>query len=103
MTVNINIGGGAGGGTSKANVYDDSGNKISKTGAPADYDMDYAMEADASMDTPMPSMEEDIEGSSDDLGLEDEGGGGEMPDEGAEMPDEGAEMPDEGEIPEEGG
>ena len=103
MTVNINIGGGAGGGTSKANVYDDSGNKISETGAPADYDMDYAMEADASMDTPMPSMEEDIEGSSDDLGLEDEGDGGEMPDEGAEMPDEGAEMPDEGEIPEEGG
>jgi len=105
MTVNINIGGGAGGGASKANVYDDSGNKISETGAPADYDMDYAMEADASMDAePMPSMEEDMEGSSDDLGLEDDGEGGEMPDDGAEMPDEGGEMPDEGgEIPEEGG
>jgi len=104
MTVNINIGGGAGGGTSKANVYDDSGNKISETGAPADYDMDYAMEADASMDTPtMPSMQEDIEGSSDDLGLEDDGDDGEMPDDGAEMPDEGGEMPDEGEVPEEGG
>ena len=105
MTVNINIGGGAGGGASKANVYDDSGNKISETGAPADYDMDYAMEADASMDAePMPSMEEDMEGSSDDLGLEDDGEGGEMPDDGAEMPDEGGEMPDEGgEIPDEGG
>ena len=75
MTVNINIGGGgAGGATPKANVYDDSGNQVSETGAPADYDMDYAMDSDPEMETePMSSMQEDPEGASDDLGLEDEG------------------------------
>merc|ERR1712167_78218 len=36
MTVNINIGGG------KPSVYDDSGNQVSETGAPADYKMEYA-------------------------------------------------------------
>lgn len=61
MTVNINIGGG--GDKAKANVYDDNGNQISETGAPAEYDMDYAVdptEDDASADS-----------GSDDLGLED--------------------------------
>jgi hypothetical protein len=66
MTVNINIGGGE---KPKANVYDDSGNQVSETGAPAEYDMDYAMESDMEMDPAM-SMADDS--SSDDLGLEDD-------------------------------
>jgi hypothetical protein len=37
MTVHINIGSGQ----SKPNLYDGDGNRISETGAPADYDMDY--------------------------------------------------------------
>lgn len=42
MTVHINIGAGATkDGTTAPNIYDDAGNKISETGAPADYDMDY--------------------------------------------------------------
>jgi hypothetical protein len=57
MTVNINIGGG---GASKANVYDDNGNKISETGAPADYEMDYGMDADPTM-----SMADDTKDGSD--------------------------------------
>ena len=109
MTVNINIGGG---GSSKSNVYDDGGNRISETGAPADYDMDYGMESmpsdpgmdsgmDSGMDTPMMADE-----SSDDLGLEGEGGDdmeAEMPEGGAdsEMPEDGAdsEMPEGGDAP----
>jgi hypothetical protein len=95
MTVNINIGGGS----SSPNVYDDGGNKISETGAPADYDMDYAMESDMesggmSSDVPPPAtdMEDGAEG--DDLGLEGDEEGGEMPP--AEDPmaeDGGGEMP----------
>lgn len=96
MTVNINIGGGTSG-ASAPNVYDDSGSKISETGAPADYDMDYGMEGDMPpADSMMPSMDEtegdmppvEGEGEGDDLGLEDEGGEGDMsPAEG----DEGGE------------
>jgi len=70
MTVNINIGGGE---KAKANVYDDNGNQISETGAPAEYDMDYGTESDMEMDPAM-SMADDPN-SSDDLGLEDDMGG----------------------------
>lgn len=62
MTVNINIGGGD---KAKANVYDDNGNQISETGAPADYDMDYGMETEMEPEVPEMSM-------ADDLGLEDD-------------------------------
>jgi hypothetical protein len=98
MTVNINIGGG-GSGASAPNVYDDSGSKISETGAPADYDMDYGMEgdmppaADGGTDPMMPSMGDETEGEmppaeegeGDDLGLEGDEGGEEMEPEG-DMP-----------------
>lgn len=67
MTVNINIGGGD---KPKSNVYDDSGNQISETGAPAEYDMDYGMESDTEAD---PAMNTADDSSSDDLGLEDGG------------------------------
>jgi hypothetical protein len=95
MTVNINIGGGS----SSPNVYDDGGNKISETGAPADYDMDYAMESDmesggmsADVPPPMANMEDGAEG--DDLGLEDDEEGGEMPPtEDPMAEDGGGEMP----------
>lgn len=63
MTVNINIGGGD---KAKANVYDDNGNQISETGAPADYDMDYGMETEMEPEVPEMSM-------ADDLGLEEDG------------------------------
>jgi len=62
MTVNINIGGGD---KAKANVYDDNGNQISETGAPADYDMDYGMETEMEPEVPDMSM-------ADDLGLEED-------------------------------
>lgn len=91
MTVNINIGGGAKGESSAPNVYDDSGSKISETGAPADYDMDYAM-PDAETENAPPSGMDDMasmedmppepegEGEGDDLGLEAEAEGeGDMP------------------------
>jgi hypothetical protein len=59
MTVHINIGSGQ----SKPNLYDGDGNRISETGAPADYDMDYGdMDADPEMvdpnqqDQPGPGM-----------------------------------------------
>lgn len=68
MTVNINIGGGD---KAKANVYDDSGNQVSETGAPAEYDMDYGMESDLEMEDSTMGMADD---SSDDLGLEDDMG-----------------------------
>ncbi len=84
MTVNINIGGGN---TPKANVYDDSGNQVSETGSPAEYDMDYGMESDMGTEDPAMSMADD---SSDDLGLED-------------GTDDGTEGDMEGEAPEEGG
>ena len=108
MTVNINIGGGgSGGGTPKANVYDDSGNQVSETGAPADYDMDYAMDSDSDMETDA-AMDGDsmppAEGASDDLGLEDEGddmapeGEGEDPEaeDGGGMPDDDGMSGDDG-------
>lgn len=110
MTVNINIG--AGGSTSKANVYDDNGNQISETGSPAEYDMDYAV--DPTEDDMAPAAEggDDMgmDDTSDDLGLED-GGDEEAPegDSDAEMPtdDAGSDMPAEGgadaEMPGEGG
>jgi hypothetical protein len=84
MTVNINIGGG--GNTPKANVYDDSGNQVSETGAPAEYDMDYGMESDSDTEDPNAAMTDD---STDDLGLEDEtdadgGMDGEAPEEGGD-------------------
>ena len=65
MTVNINIGGG------KPTVYDDSGNEVSETGAPADYQMEYADdEKEKEEMAPEASGEEE----SDDMGLEEEGG-----------------------------
>ena len=65
MTVNINIGGG------KPTVYDDSGNQVSETGAPADYQMEYADDEEEKEEmAPEASGEEE----SDDMGLEEEGG-----------------------------
>lgn len=65
MTVNINIGGGGG---TDSNVYDDSGNKVSNTGAPADYDMDYGLGAEDDMppvdsmgESPDPTEDEDAD------------------------------------------
>lgn len=109
MTVNINIG--AGGSTSKANVYDDNGNQISETGSPAEYDMDYAVDPTEDDMAPAADGGDDMtaDDGSDDLGLED-GGDGETPDGGdGEAPDDGsgADMPAEGgtdaEMPEDGG
>jgi hypothetical protein len=97
MTVNINIGGGD---KPKSNVYDDSGNQISETGAPAEYDMDYGMESDMEADPAM-SMADDSD-SSDDLGLEDDSADGDVSAEGDDMGtdaagDEGDDMaPDAG-------
>ena len=110
MTVNINIG--AGGSTSKANVYDDNGNQISETGSPAEYDMDYAVDPTEDDMAPAADGGDDMgmDDTSDDLGLED-GGDEEAPegDSDAEMPadDAGSDMPAEGgadaEMPGEGG
>jgi hypothetical protein len=110
MTVNINIG--AGGSTSKANVYDDNGNQISETGSPAEYDMDYAVDPTEDDMAPAADGGDDMgmDDTSDDLGLED-GGDEETPegDSDAEMPadDAGSDMPAEGgadaEMPGEGG
>jgi len=69
MTVNINIGGGKSG----ANVYDDSGNKVSETGAPADYEMDYGMDADMPPSDPTMSMADDADPTANG------GDGGDMP------------------------
>ena len=68
MTVNINIGGG------KPSVYDDSGNEVSETGAPADYKMEYAAdeETDEEMAPEAESEAPEGEGEGDDMGLEDE-------------------------------
>ncbi len=75
MTVNINIGaGGTKDGTTAPNVYDDGGNKISETGAPADYDMEYGAgyEDDMGMD-PM-TQENYVEGpDGKEMGDEDDG------------------------------
>jgi len=74
MTVNINIGGG------KPTVYDDSGNQVSETGAPADYQMEYADDEEEKEEmAPEASGEEEsddmgLEEESDDMGLEEEGG-----------------------------
>lgn len=62
MTVNINIGGG------KPSVYDDSGNQVDETGAPADYKMEYAADEEEEM---APEAEAP-EGEGDDMGLEDD-------------------------------
>lgn len=68
MTVNINIGGG------KPSVYDDSGNQVDETGAPADYKMEYA--ADETEDEEMAPEAEaeapEAEDEGDDMGLEDD-------------------------------
>ena len=69
MTVNINIGGGKSG----ANVYDDSGNKVSETGAPADYEMDYGMDAEMPPTDPMMSMADDMEDDGGDMPPDSEG------------------------------
>jgi hypothetical protein len=81
MTVNINIGGGKSG----ANVYDDSGNKVSETGAPADYEMDYGMDAEMPPTDPMMSMADD---STED--------GGDMPPTDGEDSDMPMDGPDDG-------
>jgi hypothetical protein len=100
MTVNINIGGGKSG----ANVYDDSGNKVSETGAPADYEMDYGMDAEMPPADPMMSMADDAPEEGGDMPPAADGGGEGMD---SEMPadDAGADadMEGEGEMPEEGG
>jgi len=119
MTVNINIGGG---GSPSANVYDDSGNKVSETGAPADYEMDYGMDAEMPPTDPMMSMADDstedggdmppadpTEDGGDDMGGEDmpaddtdpSADGGDMP-AGDEDGGEGDDMPP-AEPSEEGG
>lgn len=93
MTVNINIG--KEGGSTSPNVYDDDGNQISETGAPADYEMDYAADEEMPEEgTDAPEAAGDEE-SSDDLGLEDEESGEEETP-AAEGEDEGEEeMPSE--------
>ena len=86
MTVNINIGGG------KPSVYDDSGNQVDETGAPADYKMEYAAdeETDEEMAPEAESEAPEAEGEGDDMGLEDEGG-----EEAPEAPEEEGEAPAE--------
>jgi hypothetical protein len=66
MTVNINIGGG------KPSVYDDSGNQVDETGAPADYKMEYAADEEEEMAPEAESEAPEGEGEGDDMGLEDE-------------------------------
>jgi hypothetical protein len=90
MTVNINIGGGD---KPKANVYDDSGNRISETGAPAEYDMDYGMESDSEDDA---SAMDPGDGASDSLGLEDgaDEGADADPTADGDMPSQDGEAPD---------
>lgn len=83
MTVNINIGGG------KPSVYDDSGNQVDETGAPADYKMEYA--ADEETDEEMAPESEAPEGEGDDMGLEDEGGEEEAPETSGEEEEAPAE------------
>ena len=62
MTVHINIGAGASkDGESSPNIYDDAGNRLTETGAPADYDMDYG-----DMDTD-PESPDGVMGSPDDM------------------------------------
>ena len=86
MTVNINIGGG------KPSVYDDSGNQVDETGAPADYKMEYAAdeETDEEMAPEADAEALEGEGEGDDMGLEDEGG-----EEAPEAPEEEGEAPAE--------
>lgn len=112
MTVNINIGGGDKPG---ANVYDDSGNKISETGAPAEYDMDYGMDAEMPTEDPMMSMADEPpapegEEGGDDMPPMDDADPGETPEDdgdmdadadGDDMPEAGADTP--AEPSEEGG
>ena len=82
MTVNINIGGG------KPSVYDDSGNQVDETGAPADYKMEYA---DDEEKEEMAPEAEAPEGEGDDMGLEDEGGEEEAPEASGEEEEAPAE------------
>lgn len=84
MTVNINIGGG------KPSVYDDSGNQVDETGAPADYKMEYAADEETDEEMAPEAGSEAPEGESegDDMGLEDEGG-----EEAPEAPEEEGEAP----------
>ena len=86
MTVNINIGGG------KPSVYDDSGNQVDETGAPADYKMEYAADEETDEEMAPEAGSEAPEGESegDDMGLEDEGG-----EEAPEAPEEEGEAPTE--------
>lgn len=92
MTVNINIGGGG-----KPSVYDDSGNQVDETGAPADYKMEYATEEDPEDEMTSdadPDAEAPMGDEGDDMGLEDEG----APEEGGddEMPEASGEEEGEG-------
>lgn len=94
MTVNINIGGGG-----KPSVYDDSGNQVDETGAPADYKMEYATEEDPEDEMTSdadPDAEAPMGDEGDDMGLEDEGapeesGDDEMPEASGEEEGEGME------------
>lgn len=93
MTVNINIGKEESG-AAAAHVYDDSGNEISETGAPADYEMDYAADEETSEEDASAPEASATEESSDDLGLEEKEGEEEMPSEEGkeEMPSEEPSM-----------
>ena len=97
MTVNINIGaGGTKDGTTAPNVYDDGGNKISETGAPADYDMDYGagMEDDMGMGMDPQTQNNYVEGpDGKEMGDEDDGSAP-MPPDGSGDP--GADSSDSG-------
>ena len=99
MTVNINIGGG--GSTSKANVYDDNGNQISETGAPADYDMDYAVDPTEDDMAPAADGADGVDAGSDDLGLEDGADGADGTD--GEAPEGDSGMEAEADMPTDGG
>jgi len=101
MTVHINIGTGATkDGQSSPNIYDGDGNRLTETGAPADYDMDYG-DMDAEMDDPSmtddptqmsmgaPQDEEYVEGpDGENMGTEDDGSAPPLPGEQA-APDGG--------------
>ena len=95
MTVNINIGGG------KPSVYDDSGNQVDETGAPADYKMEYADDEEKEEMAPEADAEApEAEGEGDDMGLEDEGGEEEAPTEEEAPAEEGmGDEEGEGEEP----
>lgn len=96
MTVNINIGPGSSAGEG-GGVYDDGGNKVSESGAPADYDMDYSVPEGEEGDEGVM----DPEAPTDDLGLDGESEGegeGEMPSDTNPLAEEAPEGDPEAEL-----